>query len=415
MLLLRRTKDPARSLFLLGTLLVIVCWISPFSSAFLPSQPPHGHKKPQALHMAISDAARNLLYQDQQEAMQRRSIEEEALLEPVTSLLSAPTLKPAKASSGTGFASKPASPGALLAKQQAKALKQEGVLLVPAVLQDASADALRAHVLEQQQLAQDATQADPTKARSFYGVEQARAHRCDLQLSLLRDGYKADSNVNNNEDDDDDSGTHVLADALQEILGTQGSLRDLYERLVTPQGEFYELAAVVTHPGSPRQIIHPDLPFQKTAPLYVVFLALQDVTEVMGPTSFLLKTHTAAANAIFTSGDPVTKNEQLSTADCRLSCLKKGDAVVFDARILHCGNANKAESTSDNAMEDKAARALFNFSFRNPKVMGSLGYEGSIRPGYCQAMSLADVGEALEAYGSGTSPDPFAKYGSGLL
>lgn len=361
--------------------------------------------------MAISDEARNILYQDQQEAMQRRSIEEEALLEPVTSLLSAPTLKPAKAISGTGFAAKPASQGALLAKQQAKTLKQEGVLLAPAVLQDATADALRAHVLEQQQLAKDATQADPTAARSFYGVEQARAHRCDLQLSLLRGGYKADGNVHIN----NNSGTHVLADALQEILGAQGSLRDLYERLVTPQGEFYELAAVVTHPGSPRQIIHPDLPFQKTAPLYVVFLALQDVTEAMGPTSFLLKTHTAAANAIFTSGDPLIKNEQLSTADCRLSCLKKGDAVVFDARILHCGNANKAESTSGNAMEDNAARALFNFSFRNPKVMGSLGYEGSIRPGYCQAMSLADVGEALEAYGSGTSPDPFAKYGSGLL
>ena len=363
--------------------------------------------------MAISDAARNLLYQDQQEAMQRRSIEEEALLDPVTSLLYAPTLKPAKVESGTGFSAKPASKGALMAKEQAKTLKKEGVLLVPRVLQEATADALRAHVLEQQQLAQAATKLDPTKARSFYGVEQARAHRCDLQLSLLRGGYKADMNFI----DDNDSGTseHVLADALQEILGTQGTLRDLYETLVTLQGEFYELAAVVTHPGSPRQIVHPDLPFQKTAPLYVVFLALQDVTEAMGPTSFLLRTHTKSANAKFTSGDPTTKNEQLSTADCRLSCLKKGDAVVFDARILHCGNANNAESTSDNAMEDKAARALFNFSFRNPKVVGSLGYEGSIRPGYCQAMSLADVGEALEAYGSGTSPDPFAKYGSGLL
>jgi len=174
---------------------------------------------------------------------------------------------------------------------------------------------------------------------------------------------------------------------------------------VTPKGEFYELAAVITHPGSQRQIVHPDLPFQKTAPLYVVFLALQDVTEDMGPTSFLLKTHTSAQNDKFNSGDEATKNSQLSGADCRLSCLKKGSAVVFDARILHCGNAN---SSGDKP------RALFNFSFRNPKVKGPLGYEGSIRPGYCQAMSLSDVGDALETYAKGNA-DPFAKYGSGLL
>jgi len=125
----------------------------------------------------------------------------------------------------------------------------------------------------------------------------------------------------------------------------------------------------------------------------------------MGPTSFLLGTHKASPNNKFTSGTDEAKNEQLSKADCRLSCLRKGDAVVFDARILHCGNAN--------ASEDKA-RALFNFSFRNPKVQGSLGYEGSIRPGYCQAMSLMDVQEALAAYKKG-DVDPFRQYGSGLL
>ena len=92
------------------------------------------------------------------------------------------------------------------------------------------------------------------------------------------------------------------------------------------------------------------------------------------------------------SGDMKLKNTQLSKSDCRLSCIKKGDAVVFDARILHCGNANNSV--------DKA-RALFNFSFRNPKVTGNLGYDGSIRPGYCQAMSLADVGDALLAYENG--------------
>jgi hypothetical protein len=56
-----------------------------------------------------------------------------------------------------------------------------------------------------------------------------------------------------------------------------GTLRKVYENLVTKDGEFYELAAVITNPGSKRQQIHPDLPYQNDngAPLYVVFLALQ--------------------------------------------------------------------------------------------------------------------------------------------
>ena len=351
--------------------------------------------------MSISDEARGLLYQDQQEAMLRRSLEEQEILAPQTSLLQAPKLK-AETQRGTGFAaSQKSSRGARLAAQQAKIMANEGVLLVENALSPDMADKLREYVLQQQQLALDATKKDPSKARSFYGVEQARANRCDLQLSLLRGGFNADDEAA----EADAADSHILADALQEILGEDGSLRDLYEKLVTLQGEFYELAAVVTHPGSHRQIIHPDLPFQKIAPLYVVFVALQDVTAEMGPTSFLLKTHTASQNEKFTSGDTSVKNAQLAASDCRLSCLSKGDAVVFDARILHCGNANENE--------DKA-RALFNFSFRNPKVEGSLGYEGSIRPGYFKAMSLVDIGDALENYKKGDN-DPFSKYGSGLV
>ena len=118
----------------------------------------------------------------------------------------------------------------------------------------------------------------------------------------------------------------------------------------------------------------------------------------MGPTSFLLRTHTSKANVIVNSGDAEEKEELLLKSDCRLSTLKKGDAVLFDARLLHCGNAN-----------DEATRVLFNFSFRNPEVKGSLGYKGSIRPGYEGAMSLRDISNALDAYLEGDE-NPFAKY-----
>jgi len=230
---------------------------------------------------------------------------------------------------------------------------------------------------------------------------------------LLRGGYAADGNANANANanagDDDGSQKHVLADSLQYLLGEDGTLRFLYENLVTLKGEFYELAAVITDPGSTRQKVHPDLPFQDTAPLYVIFLALQDVDESMGPTSFLLRTHTAKENALFKDPSQEVRDAQLSSAECRLSTLKKGDAVLFDARILHCGNANDLENGS--------TRALFNFSFRNPKITADLGYKGSIRPGYTQAMNLGDISDALIAYGKGVDGgdrDPFAKYGDGL-
>ena len=215
----------------------------------------------------------------------------------------------------------------------------------------------------------------------------------------LTDEYASDGG-NIVEDSDE---PHYVADALQELLGKQGTLRALYEKLVTLDGEFYELASVITDPGSIRQQVHPDLPFREEAPLYVIFLALQDVNEYMGPTTFLMKTHTSKENAKF--NDYSQKDSQLEAANCCLATLKKGDAVLFDARILHCGNANDPEKGS--------TRALFNFSFRNPKVTGNLGYEGSIRPGYVGAMTLADLGFALESYENGEK-EPFAKYSDGL-
>lgn len=364
-----------------------------------------------------SSMARDLLYQDQQSAMDNRALFEQTLLNNNIKKkkieLKAPKLRAKQAKSGTGFgagASK-VDPNVQLAMEQAKVVHRDGVLRIDGALSPQLADELREYVLQQQVLAAVRTEESLASSHSFYGVENQRKSRCDLQLSLLRGGYAADGNAigNGNVGDDDGSQKHVLADSLQHLLGEDGTLRFLYENLVTLKGEFYELAAVITDPGSTRQKVHPDLPFQDTAPLYVIFLALQDVDELMGPTSFLLRTHTAKENAIFKDPSQEVRDAQLSSAECRLSTLKKGDAILFDARILHCGNANDLENGS--------TRALFNFSFRNPKITADLGYKGSIRPGYTQAMNLGDIGDALIAYGKdvdGGDRDPFAKYGDGL-
>jgi hypothetical protein len=353
---------------------------------------------------STGSSARDLLYQDQQDAMLRRALHEQRILtqdKKIKELL-APKLVPAKAKSGTGFGGSASNrsnmdPSVRMASEQAAAVRREGVIRVDNVIMGATADNLREYVLEQQRIAAIETDRDASTSRTYYGVENRRRGRCDLQLSLLRGGFAAYLG----DDDASDAAnlsTFALGDALQEMLGKDGTLRRLFEDLVTPVGELYELAAVITDRGSDRQMVHPDLPYQENAPLYVIFLALQDVTEGMGPTSFLLRTHTGEANAIFASGDVERKDEQLSNADCRISTLSKGDAVLFDARILHYGNAN-----------DERTRVLFNFSFRNPQVRGSLGYKGSIRPGYEGAMSLGGMADALAAYESGDE-NPFAKY-----
>ena len=388
-----------------------------------------------------SNSAHDLLYQDQQKAMERRAMQEEELLLLHTSKtkttimkeLKAPKLKIPKEISGTGFGNTSFSnkkknkgrkksittPKERLAIEQAKILQRDGVLRMNDVLSSDLSDRLREYVLQQQTIASKETQQNPKLSKSFYGVENQRQNRCDLQLSLLQGGYASDRTTNKDgdgdspadidKDDDDDndrqSKSHILADVLQELLGQDGTLGPIYEHLVTLDGEFYELASVITDPGSIRQQIHPDLPYQKEPPLYVIFVALQDINENMGPTTFLLKTHTSQQNELF--NDYAQKDDQLRNADSRIATLQKGDAVLFDARILHCGNANDVNKGS--------VRALFNFSFRNPKVTGNLGYPGSIRPGYCGKMTLGDIKDVLTQHGKDGNFDSFAKYGDGLL
>jgi hypothetical protein len=333
--------------------------------------------------------------------MLRRALVEQTLLQSKKKQpksLEAPKLKIPPPKSGTGFANTDSSmnKATRLATEQAKVIHRDGVVRIDNALSTEVADKLRQYLLDQQQVAQAATELDPSKSKLFYGVEQSRKNRCDMHLSLLRGGV----------DGKGDEVEHILANALKELLGTNGTLRAIYENLVTTDGEFYELAGIITNPGSYRQTIHPDLPYQKEAPLSVVFLALQDVTEEMGPTSFLLKTNTAQAIDIFDSGDMDAKDEQLINADCRMATLKKGDAVIFDARVLHCGGANDGDHG--------ATRVMLNFSFRNPKVKGDLGYKGSMMPGYVGVMTLGDVTNALCSY-SGGELDPFSQYGNGLV
>ena len=75
-------------------------------------------------------------------------------------------------------------------------------------------------------------------------------------------------------------------------------------------------------------------------PLYTFFIALQDVDDDMGHTVFLPKTHSPAAHALWNEGDLRQRQSFIRSSDAVQSALGKGDASIFDSRLLHCGREN---------------------------------------------------------------------------
>jgi hypothetical protein len=244
-------------------LLLALKLLQGIAKAFLAFDILNQHHPSSPTNLKVS--ASELLYQDQQQAMHRRAIAEDGLLCEIKrpQELIAPKLKPGSPKSGTGFANTAAMNKATrLAAEQAKVVKRDGVLRINNVLAPELSKKLRLHLLEQQQIAEEETTKDSRASPLFYGVEQARKNRCDMHLSLSKGGIRISES---NEPETDKA--YIVADVLQEILGSEGTLKPLYEALVSREGEFYELAAIITNPGSDRQMIHPDLPYQTTAPL----------------------------------------------------------------------------------------------------------------------------------------------------
>ena len=139
-------------------------------------------------------------------------------------------------------------------------------------------------------------------------------------------------------------------------------LRPALNDLLGDDAELFELAALVSDPGAPRQPMHPDTTRRKDAPegadapaVVTAFVALQDVDEEMGPTVFLPRSQRAEAHAAFYADDAsVAKSELLRTAPQALGLLRTGDASLFDSRLLHAGGANTSPRR----------RVLFYFSFK---------------------------------------------------
>lgn len=79
----------------------------------------------------------------------------------------------------------------------------------------------------------------------------------------------------------------IILNALRKIFSRQASVSKILTSLVTERGELFELAAFCTSSGAARQVVHADTLWSKHPALYTCAIALQDVSEDMGPTLFL--------------------------------------------------------------------------------------------------------------------------------
>jgi Phytanoyl-CoA dioxygenase (PhyH) len=162
--------------------------------------------------------------------------------------------------------------------------------------------------------------------------------------------------------------TSIDTDGTEEVSNAKGN--QVIIPLVAP---FHELSCLISDPGSIAQPLHPDsLYYPNQAPLWTVFVALQNVSSDMGGTVVVPGTHTMKFHDQL---GPSSNNEfrSLVKKECsyQRADLSIGDCIVMDARTFHYGSAN----TSDQR------RTLLYFTIRNPyHVQRGYPHCGSLYP-----------------------------------
>ena len=157
----------------------------------------------------------------------------------------------------------------------------------------------------------------------------------------------------------DDDG---VKEALEFACGEKGgNIRNILSFIddATEDAVLVELSVLATEKGADRQVLHPDVAYD--APhetLYSVFIALQDVTQDMGPTLFVLNSHDKRTHDQLPKTKWTEKEfDVLRTKTCAEALLKKGDAVLYNARAFHQGGKNT-----------HGRRALLTLTFLKPPI-----------------------------------------------
>ena len=215
-----------------------------------------------------------------------------------------------------------------------RALEADGCAVARAAISAEAASALLAHVNAELQAKRAEAESDLAAATTNFGDVLMRENRYDMMLDLAP----------------------PVRAAFREAL--TGLKPVLAERL-GEDAELFEMAALVSDPRAPRQPVHPDTPYRKgeDAAVVTAFIALQDVSDEMGPTSFIPGTHNSAeAHERFNSRDDGGRERiaLLRDAPNHVGTLSVGDANLIDSRLIHCGGSN----------DSRSRRVLFYVSFR---------------------------------------------------
>ena len=145
-----------------------------------------------------------------------------------------------------------------------------------------------------------------------------------------------------------------VVDVLSEVVG---NLQPLLSQLFEPDAVLCELASLITEGGATRQGLHYDTPMmtQRDAALLITcFIALQDISDDMGPTIMLPHSASVACHEEWQRSvrvseqgladllpGPTTAVGSLTMPVVRCA-ISAGDVVLMDSRLLHCAGANLA-------------------------------------------------------------------------
>ena len=296
----------------------------------------------------------------------------------------------ASASTGKGFGINMKSPRSSSDQGHSRiagVVKGDGVARVDQVLSKKSAQRLRALVLAE--LDKEIGEDDGRNTGHFSDVlspTNSRARipattRWDFRLPL----------------------TSTVAESVEELLG--GELGKAFDELCGgSDAELWELAAIVSAPGSAPQTVHSDTVFDARPCLFTSFVALQDIGADSGPTRFFPCSHNANSHSAFDD----SAETFLPGVPCVDAQLPQGSCSLYDGRLLHCGRAN---TSPDGGNDRENWRVLFYVTFRHTQntAVDEVANEAahSIRPELLGRLTLANC------CGSEPWPDDLFRAGDG--
>eukprot|EP00957_Ditylum_brightwellii_P197358 15036308-Ditylum_brightwellii.AAC.1 len=159
-------------------------------------------------------------------------------------------------------------------------------------------------------------------------------------------------------DDDETSSTpSPMIKAMTELLGEHGKIGPILKELLGEDAILYELACLISDPGSNRQEIHPDIVYSPNEiPLIACFISTQDIDSTMGPTVFIPDTVTEDHHRRINNKN--LADEILKNIPSNISTLRTGDCALYNPMVLHAGGGNVSNRR----------RRLFYFTFINPNI-----------------------------------------------